>query len=348
MKIANLTARKILNSAGNETVECNLETNEGKTANASIPQGISTGKTEKEIVPTDKAILQIEKEILSKVRNINLDQESLDEVLEKGDWGANATLAVSAAAFKLSSPNSERTKLPSLMMLLFEGEKHGNPNLTIQEFMAVVKTVEEGIALYKKVKVKLQKDGVITTVGEEGGFSPPNFTDEQILKFITKIGVKNIALDIAGNINPPTPDSLLNIVRCYSVISLEDPFSETSKKKWKHFSATVRVEHPNLLVVADDLTVTDLKKIKQGAEQKLFNAVVIKPNQCGTISLAVKAIEMAKSLELKTIVSHRGEETNDTWIADFAIAFEADFVKFGAPSKGERIAKYNRLSQLTA
>jgi enolase len=134
-------------------------------------------------------------------------------------------------------------------------------------------------------------------------------------------------------------------VRRYPIASIEDPLPEDKPKKWSFFFEEAQKINPQILIVADDLTVTDPTKIKRGAEKRLFNAVIIKPNQQGTITQAVKAVEVAKNLGIKTIVSHRGEETNDDWIVDFALSVNSDFVKFGAPSRGERIAKYNRLLQ---
>ncbi len=343
MKINNLNARKILNSAGNWTIECALGAEGNKTSTASVPQGISTGKDEKEIVSSDQGINQIKNEILPKVKNQDLSQEELDKILETGSWGSNATLAVSAAFFKLNIPRVKDREIPQLMMLIFEGEKHGNPNLTIQEFMLITNKLEEGISFYQKASSYLKKQGLLDTIGSEGGFSPAEFNDEDVLNVMKSLGVKRIALDVAGNINPPSVNSLLDIVRRYPIMSLEDPFPENKPDQWKEFHIKAEKLNPEILIIADDLTVTDVEKIKSGAKENLFNAVVIKPNQQGTITAAAKALQTAKNLGIKTVVSHRGEETNDTWLADFALAFNADYAKFGAPARGERVAKYNKL-----
>jgi len=347
MKIKKASARKILNSAGNWTIESTLELENGKKASASVPQGISTGKGEKTTVNIETAINQIEKEISPELKEKDLNQERLDQILERGNWGSNATLAVSAAFFKLGVEKAlNGAKMPPLMMIIFEGKKHGNPNLTTQEFMVVADKIEDGVNFYHKVKQHLEREKIITTVGSEGGFSPANFTDQKILDLLKKLGAEKIALDIAGNTNPPSVNSLLDIVRRYPVISLEDPLPESNRQEWRRFYQQAKEINPEILIVADDLTVTDKDKIKKGAEEKLFNAVIIKPNQQGTITAAAEALEAAKSLGIKTIVSHRGEETNDNWIVDFALKHKADFVKFGAPCRGERVAKYNRLLQL--
>ncbi|MBU2592899.1 MAG: hypothetical protein ABH867_00435 [Patescibacteria group bacterium] len=345
MKINQLKGRKILNSSGNWTVECFLKTSQGREVNASVPQGISTGKEERPPVEPEKAVEQIEKEIFPQITGKELKQEPLDRILTEGNWGANATLAVSAAFFKLVAHSTVK-QLPKIMMLIFEGEAHGNPKLTIQEFMVIVDRVEKGVAFYRKVEKCLEKKGLLTTIGSEGGFSPKELNDHDVLDIMKKMSGENITLDIAGNINPPTIPDLLEIVRRYPIVGLEDPFPENKPEQWQEFFQKVTEVNPKILVVADDLTVTDAGKIKKGALDKLFNGVIIKPNQQGTITAAKNALLTAKNLGIKTIVSHRGEETNDNWIADFAVRFGADFVKFGAPARGERVAKYNRLLQL--
>jgi len=349
MIVKNLKARKILNSAGNWTIECNLIAETGRQTKASAPAGISTGKFEKKLSPINQALHQIHKEILPKIQNINLTQEGLDKILQSNNWGSNATLVTSAAFFKLGLFEStlDKAEMPQLMMIIFEGEKHGNPNLTIQEFMVVVNKIENGVSFYQKVEQHLRREKIITTVGSEGGFSPANFTDQKILDLLKKLGAKRIALDIAGNVNPPSVNSLLDITQRYPIVSVEDPFPEGKLKQWQEFFKGAVKINPDILIVADDLTVTDAQKIEEGAKRKLFNAVIIKPNQQGTISAAVKAMKTAQKLAIKTIVSHRGEETNDNWIVDLALKYKADFVKFGAPCRGERVAKYNRLLQLT-
>jgi len=343
MKIKEIKARKILNSAGNWTIECKLLTDKGEFV-AAVPQGISRGKEEKQAVSPQKAIFQIEKEISPLLRkNSPQTQEELDRLLNNPSWGSNATLAVSAAFFK-SQPLPSPSQLPQMMMLVFEGKKHGNPALKIQEFMVIVSNIEEGKNAYEKVKKRLEKEGLATTVGSEGGFSPFGINnEEEVIKILEEETELPLALDVAADTSPPSPSVLLDIVRRYRVISIEDPLPETKKAEWKIFFQEVKKIKEEIMIVADDLTVTNPEKIAAGGEQGLFNAVIIKPNQQGTISQATKAIATAKQYGLKTIVSHRGEETNDSWIVDLAIKENVDFVKFGAPCRGERIAKYNRL-----
>lgn len=347
MKIKNIKARKILDSTGNWTVECWLETNKG-ISTASVPAGISAGGKEKTAVPVEVAIEQINQSIFRQLNNLDLSQQELDQILRNGKWGGNATLAVSAAFFKQEIKNlSFEKKQPQLMMLIFEGKKHGNKELKIQEFMIVVNQIEKGVEFYHRVKNYLENEKIITTVGSEGGFSPANFDDERILEILKSLGATKIALDVAATHSEINPSILLDIAKRYPIFSLEDPLPESDWQGWKNFSRQMIRITPEVLIVADDLTVTNRDLIKKGAEEKLFNAVIIKPNQQGTITAAAEAIEVAKKQEIKTIVSHRGRETNDTWIVDFALKYQSDFVKFGAPTRGERVAKYNRLRYLT-
>ncbi len=349
MRIVDIKPREILNSAGNFTIECKITLSNGKSAAASVPQGISIGKEEKKPVSTKMAVKQINKEIFPIVKKeIGLNQKKLDKILEKGSWGSNTTLSVSAAFAKCSGffQISSNPSIPKLMMLIFEGKKHGNKKLKIQEFMIVANSIEEGRGFYKKTKDYLENNGVSVLVGSEGGFSPENFSDIKILKLMTKLGAKNIALDVAANTQPPSSFFLNKIVRRFPIVSIEDPISEKKVKNWTKFLAKNQKNRPDILVVSDDLTVTDPNKIEKGAKEKRFNAVVIKPNQQGTITKAIEAIEVAKKYNLKVIVSHRGEETNDSWTVDLAVFAKADYVKYGGPCRGERIAKYNRLLEI--
>ncbi len=343
MKIKNIKAKKILNSSGNWTVECRLTSQNNQTVSASVPAGISTGKDEKATSPILKALDEINNQIFPKVKNLDLNQEELDQILAANQWGSNATLAVSAAYFKLKETTVE-TK-PQMMMLVFEGGEHGNPNIKIQEFMIVTENLVNGIDFYKKTQQYLKENNHLDTVGSEGGMSPKGLNDNDLLEILTELEAKKIALDVAANVNPFTVEEMLTIIKTYPIFSLEDPFPEDNHQQWQTFFNQTQELGTNTLIIGDDITVTDPDKIKFGAD-KLFNGVVIKPNQQGTITKAVEALKVSKKLGLKTIVSHRGQETNDAWIADFALRYQADFIKFGAPNRGERIAKYNRILEL--
>lgn len=341
MKIKDLKVRKILNSNGNWTIECKLFTDNDKVA-ASVPAGISLGEEEREPVGVDQAIKEIENEILPQVKNKNFDQQGLDDFLSNHNWGSNSTLAVSASFFKLDNQEAIFDHQPKLMMLIFEGKEHGNRNLRIQEYMIIVNNLNQGVSAYHQVRKLLKSKDIITTVGVEGGFSPPNFTDNQILEIISDLKFP-IALDVAANTNPLEITELIDFVQRFPIISLEDPISENNRNDWKILFDQTREVRPEILIIGDDLTVTDYQKIQTATEEGLINGVIIKPNQQGTISAAAQAVKIANELGLKTVTSHRGETTNDNWIVDFALKYKTDFVKFGAPCRGERVAKYNRL-----
>lgn len=350
MRIVNLEAKQILNSAGNFTVECKLSLSNGKTACASVPQGISYGDNEKKPVHAALAVKQINKQILPKLKKeIGLTQKKLDRILLENDWGSNATLAVSAAYAKCSEflKTADNSQLPTLLVLVFEGKKHGNQKLKIQEYMVCFNSIKKGREFYQKAKdfLKSRQDSVL--VGSEGGFSPANYSDFKILKTLKNLGAEKIALDVAANSKPPGQFFLKKVIKKFPVFIIEDPLPEKKRENWAKFLKFASKINPDVLIAADDLTVTDPKKIKKGAIEKLFNAVIIKPNQQGTISKAVEAANEAKRHNLKIIVSHRGEDTNDDWIADLAVFLKADYIKFGGFSRGERIAKYNRLLELS-
>jgi enolase len=351
MRITNIEAKEILNSAGNLTVECKITLSNGKSATASVPQGISVGDEEKKPVDSKLAIEQINKQILPILKKeIGLSQEKLDRVLEKGNWGSNATLSVSAAFAKCSDyfQPPKNFQPPVLLVLIFEGKKHGNKKLKMQEYMVVLNSVKQGRNFYKKAETFLEEKGDSVLVGSEGGFSPSNYSDEKVIKTITQLGADKIALDIAANTSPPSWFFLKRMIKRYPIILIEDFISEHKPEKWAKLMKKATKINPDILVVADDLTVTNPLKIRTGAEKRRFNAVVIKPNQQGTITKAIEAVNEARKHNLKVIVSHRGEDTNDSWIVDLAVFVQADFVKFGGFSRGERIAKYNRLWKLTS
>jgi len=351
MRIADIQAKEILNSAGNFTVECKVTLSNGKSATASVPQGISVGDEEKKPVDSKLAVDQINKQILPLLKKeIGLSQEKLDHFLEKGNWGSNATLSVSAAFAKCSDYFQPPTncQLPKLLTLIFEGKKHGNRKLKIQEFMVVFSSIRQAREFYQKTKKFLEERSDSTLVGSEGGFSPENYNDFKIFKTMSKLGAEKIAIDAAANTQPPGQFFLKRAIKKFPLAIIEDPFSENKPKSWEKFLRSSIKINPDILIVADDLTVTNPLKIKAGAEGKLFNAVIIKPNQQGTITKAIEAVNEARKHDLKVIVSHRGEDTNDYWVADLAVFVQADFVKFGGYSRGERIAKYNRLLELTS
>lgn len=318
---------------GDETVEATITFENGSVSTASVPAGISAGKYEIAKVSPDEAISQIS-QISLMCSGRDFTQETLDAEISSHSFGGNSTLAVSAAFFKTTKlPKSP--KFPKIMLLLFEGGKHGNQNLTIQEFLLIEDTVSQGSEDFARLKYYLKQNGVEILVGAEGGFSPLNFDNQKAIETIKSVFPgQPYALDVAGSFETTTMDFT-------GAFSVEDPYDDES---WEKFTALTAQN--KFLVAGDDLTTTNPDRIKKAIDLKAVSAVVIKPNQIGTISGAIKAVEVARHAGLKIIVSHRGEETNDTWIVDFALAVNADYVKFGGLDRGERIAKYNRLLEL--
>ncbi|OGG07407.1 hypothetical protein A2872_02980 [Candidatus Gottesmanbacteria bacterium RIFCSPHIGHO2_01_FULL_42_12] len=346
MRIKNITARKILASLGDYTIEATLTFEDGSISTASVPAGVSAGKYEIKKVPTDEAINEVSR-ILAICQNRDWDQENLDREISNHGFGGNSTLSVSAAFFKASHQNNELKSLPKLMLLLFEGGEHGDKaHITIQEFMIIEDSVSQASEDFAKLQYYLKQNGIETTVGAEGGFSPSTLNNIEVIKTIQKVFPnKSIALDVADSFKTGEPLDYFDLINNYNIASIEDPYAEDSWDKWVEFNS---LYNDRIMVVGDDLTVTNALRIKEAVGQRAINAVIIKPNQIGTITGALEAVKAARDNNLKVIVSHRGEETNDAWIADFAVFCQADFVKFGGLDRGERIAKYNRLLELSA
>lgn len=345
MPITKVQAKKILSSWGNETVEVQLAFSSGATSFASVPAGISAGKYEVKNVPVDEALAQITS-ITSRIVGVDLDQQRLDKLLVESNLGGNAMLPISAAFWRAQNAGKVVSfhKYPQLLVLVFEGGKHGSPAITMQEFMIVEDTVDVAAADFRKLKTYLESQGVADdTVGAEGGFSPESFTNEKVLQTITSVFPgKKIAIDVAGSFTTGGID-YADLLYKHQVVLIEDPYSDEAWADWQNF---YRRFGSQIVVVGDDLTVTNADRITQALKPRVINAVVIKPNQNGTITGTLEAVKLARDNQLAVVVSHRGEETDDTWIADFALAVEADYVKFGGIDRGERIAKYNRLAEL--
>ncbi len=312
---------------GDYTIEATIN----DTFVASVPAGISAGKYEIKKVPADQALEEI-RQISEICRDKDWTQESLDKEISSHGYGGNSTLAVSAAFFK--SQKVSVSKFPKLMLLLFEGGEHGNKNITIQEFLAIEDTLEQAMRDFRTMKEYVTDNNIEHTVGAEGGFSPLKFSNTDVLDLLKKVlPDKRIGVDMAecfGESNIPD-----------GVVTVEDPFDDESWDKFTQLTALNK-----FLVIGDDLTTTNPERIKKALELKAINGVVIKPNQIGTISQAKEAVKIARDGGLAIIVSHRGEETDDVWIVDFALDVQADYVKFGGMNRGERIAKYNRLIEL--
>lgn len=268
--------------------------------------------------------------------------------------------------------------LPVPMMNIINGGAHASNNIDIQEFMLVpvnAPSFREGIRrcseVYHKLAEIIRKRGFSAAVGDEGGFAP-NLKDdseaiELILTAVDLAGYKYpddfmISLDIAAsewlsedsylmpkrNVRFSTGELIKNWVNLcarYPIFSIEDPLGEDDWNGWQKLTADL--EGFGLYgVVGDDLFVTNSRRLQKGIKMKAGNTILIKPNQIGTISETISTVELARSSGFKTIISHRSGETEDTIIADLAVGLNAGFIKTGAPCRGERVAKYNRLLRI--
>ena len=304
---------------------------------------------------------------------------------DKRNYGANALLAVSLACARAAAQAYDLplyrylggiygSFMPFPMMNVLNGGAHAANNIDIQEFMIVptgADSYKEGVRMcaevYSALREMLKKSGLSTGVGDEGGFAPNLDGDEEAVKYLCEAidragytGKVNIALDIAASewmhdgayILPKkgtvlTADALieefLRWTEKYPIISLEDPVGEEDIPAWKRITAELGNK---VMLVGDDLFVTYAHRIDVGAKEGYANSVLIKPNQTGTLSETFAAVQSAKRAGYKTIVSHRSGDTADDFISDLAVAVNADFIKAGAPARGERIAKYNRILEI--
>ena len=401
-KITNLIGREILDSRGTPTVEASIFLDNGITATASVPSGASTGSREAlELRDNNKRYHG--KGVLKAVNNINtiikenlvgkeLEQVSIDKLLisldgtdNKSILGANATLAVSLASIKASAMlekkelysylSSGRVSMPLPMVNIINGGKHADNNLDIQEFMIVpaVKKMSERIRaaseIFHTLKDILASQGLITSVGDEGGFAPNleynNLALDLIMEAIEKSGYTPgvdifIALDVAASEiynkktqtykidnRDLTSDELIKyyiaLVNKYPIISIEDPFFEND---FESLAVLTKLIGEKIMLVGDDFFVTNAKFLEKGISMKAGNAILLKANQIGTVTEMIKTIILARKNNYKMIISHRSGETEDTFIADFAVGLSIPFIKTGSMSRGERIAKYNRLMKI--
>lgn len=315
-----------------------------------------------------------------KIDRILLD---LDGTENKNKLGANAILAVSLCVIKAiaKTQNKElyeilsnnKVSMPIPMMNIVNGGKHADNSIDIQEFMIVpvVKTFKEKIRLGSEVfhalKSILKEQGLSTAVGDEGGFAPDlgynSLALDYIISAIKKAGYVPgkdvfIALDVAAseiyedglyNIDGKkiTSDELImyyeQLIKKYPIISIEDPFNEDD---FDSLSKLTELVENKIMLVGDDYFVTNKKYLQKGLDQNAGNAILLKANQVGTISEMIDTITLAKKNKIKTVISHRSGETEDTFIADFAVGLNLNFIKTGSLSRGERISKYNRLMKI--
>ena len=403
--IIDVTARQILDSRGNPTVEVEVELESGVVGRAAVPSGASTGEYEA-VELRDEGGEYLGKGVRTAIDNVNnlvaeeivgfdaTDQRLVDRMLieldgtpNKAKLGANAILGTSlavayAAASALELPLYQYLGgvgahiLPVPMMNIMNGGKHADNNVDLQEFMAMpagADSFEEalriGAEVYAALKGVLKKRGLSTAVGDEGGFAPDLGSNaeaiEVIIEAIDAAGYEAgaqvfIALDPAASSffergkyvlasegrslsSEEMVDYYVGLVDKYPIISIEDGLAEDD---WDGFGLLRERIGGRVQIVGDDLFVTNTERIARGIAAGSANSVLIKLNQIGTLSETLDAIEMAKRAGWTAVVSHRSGETEDTTIADVAVATNAGQIKTGAPARTDRVAKYNQLLRI--
>lgn len=403
--IENVTARQILDSRGNPTIEVEVELPFGVIGRAAVPSGASKGIYEAwELRDGDKSAFG-GKGVLKAVENVNkkiaekligkdafyqeiIDKEmiELDGTENKAKLGANAILGVSLATAKAASitysmplyrylGGLEAVTLPVPMMNIINGGAHADNDIDFQEFMIAPvgaknfkHAVQMGSEVFHKLKQVLHEKGLATSVGDEGGFAPNLKSNaagiEVILEAIQKSGYTTdeikICLDVASSefyenglyklkgenkslSREEMADMLADWVEKYPIISIEDGMAEEDYEGWKILTEKIG---DKCQLVGDDLFVTNSKKLKDGIKKCIANSILIKLNQIGTLTETLETIALAREAGYSAIISHRSGETEDTFIADLAVASNCGQIKTGSMSRSDRVAKYNQLIRI--
>lgn len=405
--IIDVSAREILDSRGNPTIEVDVTLESGAQGRAAIPSGASTGQFEAvELRDGDKS-RYLGKGVLQAVQNVNdviapelLDrdatfQQSIDELLialdgtdNKANLGANAMLGVSLACAKAAAHEHDLPLfryiggvtahvLPVPMMNILNGGKHADSNVDFQEFMVVPvqapnfsEALRKGTEVFHMLKSVLKKQGLVTGYGDEGGFAPSLASQDHALDAIVEAiqlagytpgGDMWIALDPAateffdgtnyvykaGDVRARNPieqaEYLTELANKYPILSIEDGVAEEDWTGWKAVTDAIgdRVQ-----LVGDDLFVTNIERLTMGIERGVANSILIKVNQIGTLSETLAAVNLARCHGYTSVMSHRSGETEDTTIADLAVATNCGQIKTGAPNRTDRVAKYNQLLRI--
>lgn len=410
--IVDVTAREVLDSRGNPTVEVEVTLADGSVGRAIVPSGASTGTREALELRdggeryggkgVQKAVQSVEEEIAEALVDLDaLDQVLIDKTLieldgteNKSHLGANAILGVSmavakAAAEALGLPlyrylgGVNAKVLPVPLMNVLNGGAHAPNNVDVQEFMIVpvqapsfAEALRAGAEVYHALRKILAERGLQTAVGDEGGFAPilPGETPDAITRqalgllcqAIEKTGRRPgeevwLALDVAASElregeryrfkkttgEVKTSEEMLAwyeaLAADFPLLSLEDPLAEDD---WEHWPLLTQRLGSKLQIVGDDLYVTNTRLLARGIQERASNSILIKLNQIGTVTETLDAVQMAQRAGMSTIISHRSGETEDTTIADLAVATNAGQIKTGAPCRTDRVAKYNQLLRI--
>jgi enolase 1/2/3 len=402
-RISDVTARQILDSRGNPTVEVDITLEDGSFGRAAVPSGASTGRFEAVELRdggeawlgkgVTEAVNNVRHELAEVLRGLDAeDQRELDQRMieadgtpNKSSLGANAILGCSLAAAKAAAAHagvplyrwlggSDARVLPVPMLNVVNGGAHAQNSLDMQEFMLVPggadtfsEAMRVGAEVYHSLKKVLHERGLSTGVGDEGGFAPElGSADEAIdvvLEAAERAGHRErvaIALDPAstelfrdGEYHFERAGKVVDtagmielyakLLDDYPVVSIEDGLAEDEWDAWRELTERLgdRVQ-----LVGDDLFVTNTERLDRGIADGVANAILVKVNQIGTLTESLDVIERARAAGYASVISHRSGETEDTTIADIAVATGAGQIKTGAPARTDRTAKYNQLSRI--
>ncbi|MBI4511380.1 MAG: phosphopyruvate hydratase [Deltaproteobacteria bacterium] len=404
--IIEVTAREILDSRGNPTIEADVFLASGAKGRAAVPSGASTGEHEALELRDGAAGRYLGKGVTSAVKNVveliapevvgldATDQARVDQAMlaldgtpNKGKLGANAILAVSMATARAAADayhlplyrylgGVSARLLPVPLMNILNGGAHADNNLDIQEFMIVplgAPTFSEGlragVEVFHSLKKLLKAKGRSTSVGDEGGFAPQMESNEAalstVLEAIERAGYKPgeqvaLALDVAASefYDAKTKryklegkslesEALIDLYASwaakYPLVSIEDGLDQNDWDGWKKLTDRLG---GRLQLVGDDLFVTSPERLRRGIEEGCANAILVKVNQIGTLTETLEAVQAAQRVGHSAIISHRSGETEDSFIADLAVATRAGQIKTGSASRSDRVAKYNQLLRI--
>jgi enolase len=408
--IEEISAREVLDSRGNPTIEVEVALAGGALGSAIVPSGASTGSREALELRdggarylgkgVSKAVDFVHAEIAPELEGTDAREQALidramidlDGTPNKGRLGANGMLGVSLAVARAAAVQCElplyrylggpaATVLPVPMLNVLNGGAHADNSVDIQEFMLVplgferfAEALRAGVEVYHQLKKVLKAKGLVTAVGDEGGFAPDLGSNREALDLlvaaIEQAGYRPgeqiaLALDAAaselgeqsaGGVryrlagegrSGLTSDDLVALYAewcdAYPLVSIEDGLAEGDWDGWERLS---RALGERVQIVGDDIFVTNPEILARGIERGIANALLVKVNQIGTLTETLEAVELAKTNGYANVISHRSGETEDTTIADLAVATRAGQIKTGAPCRSDRVAKYNRLLRI--
>jgi len=403
--IVDINAREILDSRGNPTVEVEIVLDDGSYGRAAVPSGASTGQFEAVELRDGDKNRYLGKGVLNAVENVNekiavaviemeaSDQVAVDQMLldidgtpNKANLGANAILGVSLAVAKAAAMSADlplyryvggtsaRT-LPVPMMNVLNGGMHADSNVDFQEFMVLpvgaptfAEALRWGAEIFHNLKAVLKSKGLLTGVGDEGGFAPNLTSQDMAFDFLIEATQKSgykpgenvwLGIDCAASefykdgaykykdgrslTGAQQVEYLATLANKYPIISIEDGCSEDDWDTWKAHTESLGGK---VQIVGDDLFVTNVERLAKGIAAGTANSILVKVNQIGTLTETLAAVEMAKRAGYTSVMSHRSGETEDTTIADLAVATNCGQIKTGAPNRTDRVAKYNQLLRI--